>query len=338
MRNIYISIIKVVDKVGVMDLEQRREIWETFNIMTQGDVSAQMKRFRLALECIKKLETRIQENTLLDKTRKDLNVLINSIDGEIDEQACKKKLCKICDFCQTKIHETDDFLIGYFQQAIEHMIQILEEDEPLLLSEYELTKIDEELEIEETDTAYCVAILWKYLKEKALEVERKKLEKEFWLWYVQTAASIQGVPLNYISEKTDEARESDGNKRELVIESLGGFVKAINYEFKYENGQKGDKVIILNVLNMNDDDTCPICGQKGNYYGPFRGRIKLGQLKGWKVEFIIKEKYYHCMNPLCREGYVPKKKVGYKEMIANFKYLTGSSENKKKLSELFERI
>ena len=46
------------------------------------------------------------------------------------------------------------------------MIQILEEDEPLLLSEYELTKIDEELEIEETDTAYCVAILWKYLKRK----------------------------------------------------------------------------------------------------------------------------------------------------------------------------
>ena len=79
MKNIYLSIIKVVDKVGVMDLEQRREIWESFNIMTQGDVSAQMKRFRLALECVKKLETRIQENTLLDKTRKDLNVLINSI-------------------------------------------------------------------------------------------------------------------------------------------------------------------------------------------------------------------------------------------------------------------
>lgn len=77
--------------------------------------------------------------------------------------------------------------------------------------------------------------------------------------------------------------KSDGDKRELVIESLDGVVKAINYEFKYENGQKGDKVIILNVLNMNDDDTCPICGQKGNYYGPFRGRIKLGQLKGWKV-------------------------------------------------------
>ena len=42
MKNIYLSIIKVVDKVGVMDLEQRREIWESFNIMTQGDVSAQM--------------------------------------------------------------------------------------------------------------------------------------------------------------------------------------------------------------------------------------------------------------------------------------------------------
>lgn len=56
MRNIYLSIIKVVDKVGVMDLEQRRKIWESFNIMTQGDVSAQMKRFRLALECIKKCD------------------------------------------------------------------------------------------------------------------------------------------------------------------------------------------------------------------------------------------------------------------------------------------
>lgn len=56
MRNIYLSIIKVVEKVGVMDLEQRRKIWESFNIMTQGDVSAQMKRFRLALECVKKCD------------------------------------------------------------------------------------------------------------------------------------------------------------------------------------------------------------------------------------------------------------------------------------------
>lgn len=56
MKNIYLSIIKVVEKVGVMDLEQRRKIWESFNIMTQGDVSAQMKRFRLALECVKKCD------------------------------------------------------------------------------------------------------------------------------------------------------------------------------------------------------------------------------------------------------------------------------------------
>ena len=338
MKNIYLNIMKKADKTGVINLKQRKEIWKEFDVVTSDGETGQMKRFRLAFECVKKIEEGIQEDSPLATVRKDLETLIGILDEGDNGQGYQESLRKICAFCKKEVEETDDFVVGYFQQAIEHMIEILEEDEPLLTSEYESAVKDDKLEIGEADTSYCAAIVWKYLDEGASESKRKRLEREFWLWYVRTAASIQGVQVDYVPEKADESAASDEDNQGVVINSLDDFVKAVNYEFQYEDNKREDKLITLSVLNLNEDDTCPFCGQKGRYYGLFRGLMKFGQIKGWKLQFKIKEKYYHCTNPACKEGYVPKKKVGYKEMMANFKYLTGNAENKKRLCEMFEKM
>lgn len=338
MKNIYLNIIKKADKTGVVNLKQRKEIWKDFDVVTSDGVTARMKRFRLAFECIRKVASGIREDTPLSAVRKDLEYLIGILDEAGNRQGYQETMEKLCSYCREEVEETDDFVVGYFQQAIEHMIQILEEDEPLLTPEYELAVKDEKLEIEETDTSYCAAIVWKYLDEGASESKRKRLEREFWLWYVQTAASIQGVQIDYVPDKADENEEGNGDNQAAVINSLDEFVKAISYEFKYESGERDDKLITLNVLSLNEDDTCPFCGQNGSYYGLWRGLTKLGQIKGWKVQLKVKENYYHCTNPSCKEGYVPQKKVGYKEKMANFKYLIGNAENKKRLCEMFEKM
>lgn len=338
MKNIYLNIMKKADKTGVVNLKQRKEIWKDFDVVTSDGVTAQMKRFRLALECIKKVADGIREDTPLSAVRKDLDTLIGVLDEGGSRQGYQETVEGIYSYCREEVEETDDFVVGYFQQAIEHMIEILEEDEPLLTTEYESAVKDEKLEVEETDTSYCAAIVWKYLDEGTSESKRKKTEREFWLWYVRTAASIQGVQIDYVPEKADESAEGDGENQAVVINSLDEFVTAISYEFRYESSVRDDKLITLNVLSLNEDDTCPVCGQKGSYYGLFRGLTKLGQMKGWKVQLKVKENYYHCTNPSCKEGYVPKKKVGYKETMANFKYLTGNAENKKRLCEMFEKM
>lgn len=340
MQSLYLALMEEVKRIGVLKLVLRKEIWKNFDCsLSEETMQTKAKRLQLALECLKKIINEQKEVDKLYFLKKDVETLIDVLEVSGKEQDYNKIYEKICLSCEKEIATTDNFIVAYLQQAIRHTIQIAQEDEPLIMQEDESIMDDNNLEVEELDTSYCACMILKYQNMCTTEIERGRIEKGFWMWYVREAAYIQGIEIECDEYFTNETEKKVGEMEKDTIDSLDEFVKKISFDYEFYRAEKNNNVMTLEVLNLNDNDICPTCGQISNRSKAFWGLMKLGKIGDWKVQLKIKEHLYYCDNQLCKEyNFVPKEKIDYKEKMANFSYLKSIPENKEKICMLFDSI
>lgn len=340
MQSLYLALMEEVNRVGVLKLDLRKEIWKDFDCsLYEETMPTKAKRLCLALKCLKKIINEQREMDELYFFKKDVETLIQILESGSKEQGYKEIYEKICLSCEKEITATDNFIVGYLQQAIKHTIQIAEEDEPLLMQEYESVMEDDSLEVEELDTSYCACMIWKYRNMYTTEIEHERAEKEFWMWYVKEAAYIQGIGIECNEYFTNETEKRVGKIDDGRVDSLEEFVKIISRDYEFFRAEKNSNIITLEVLNLNDNNICPTCGKISTRSKAFWGMMKLGKIGDWKVQLKIKEHLYYCDNQLCKEySFLPKEKIDYKEKMANFAYFKGISENVEKVCMLFDNM
>ncbi len=149
----------------------------------------------------------------------------------------------------------------------------------LIAQRYELAITDGNLEINETDTSYDTSIVWKYQDECASKFERKRKERQFWLWYIRKAAEIQGIEVNDIPEESCAIENCNKNLQEIEITSLENFVGQVSCDYKFISAEKKKHTVILKVFDVNKDNKCPTCGHIATRSEEFWGRMDLGMIE-----------------------------------------------------------
>lgn len=89
-------------------------------------------------------------------------------------------------------------------------------------------------------------MIYKYEDESADENARKQREADFWIWYLETLAQIQGTTLLrdiHFQPKTEVVDFS-------LISTVEQLVKAISYEFDYLSHEVKDDMITIQVFNL----------------------------------------------------------------------------------------
>lgn len=339
MEYIYNEFIKKIEGTGMLSLAHRKEIWKRFGKGSDDIMSGKEKRFQLALACVRKVNDALLESIPLYEIKENVNELLDLLEDETGDADYDEAHDEVFTFCEELVQTTDSFVAGYFQQAIEHLVEMRECDEPLLEQGYDSVTRDETLEVEETDTSYGTSIVWKYQDECASKPERKRKERQFWIWYVKKAAEIEGIAVNDTAEESCESESCDYNMQEIEINSLEDFVGQVSCDYKFISAGKKKHTVRLKVFNLNRDDRCPVCGQTAVYPEEFWGCMDLGMIEDWKIELSVRENLYHCENPLCqRNQFFPRDTDSYIERVANFTYIRNIHGMKEKLCEMFESI
>jgi len=341
MENVYMVSLKKIEETGKLSLKQRKEIWKDFeNSSLEDEISAQEKRFQLALSCVKKAANELRENTPLYAMKEDIYTFINILEKDQDYDEI---FDEIHTYCDEEVEATENFVVAYFRQAMDHMLDIKVDDEALLEPRFASEINDAYLEVDDTDTSYGICNVLKYQDESASMEKRGKLEKDFWRWYVQKAANIQGIEANDIFSASDETIEVDDDgieerEQEVLVTSLAEFVEKIDYNFRFIEAKKEKDTIILEVKVLDNKNKCPKCGQEMVRQEEAWLGMNFGKLEGWKIRIEMCQYLYHCDNASCTmEAFFPAG-LDYSDRKANFTHITSNSKNRKKLSELFKNI
>ena len=175
-------------------------------------------------------------------------------------------------------------------------------------------------------------MIYKYEDESADENARKQREADFWIWYLETLAQIQGTTLLrdiHFQPKTEVVDFS-------LISTVEQLVKAISYEFDYLSHEVKDDMITIQVFNLKNGAYCPTCHQFSNRVKfDYGGIMKLGKIKGISIRLYIKNNVYFCDNKACEEeSFMCQSKVDYKERMANYKQMVKTLGNKRVLEIL----
>ncbi|MDE7272256.1 MAG: hypothetical protein K2N95_04215 [Lachnospiraceae bacterium] len=339
MEYIYNKFIEKIEETGMLSLIHRKEIWKRFGKSSDDFTSGKEKRFQLALACVRKVNDALLESIPLYEIKETVNELLDLLEDETGERDYDEAYDEVFTFCEELVQTTDSFVAGYFQQAIEHLIEIKERDEPLIAQRYESVTKDETLEVDETDTSYGTSIVWKYQDECASKLERKRKERQFWIWYVRKAAEIEGIAVNVTAEESCEGESCEQNMQEIEINSLEDFVGQVSCDYKFISAGKKKHIVTLKVYNLNHDDRCPICGQTAANPKEFWGSMDLGMIEDWKIELSVREHLYYCENPLCQKNqFFPRDTDSFIERVANFTHIRNIHGMKEKLCEMFESI
>lgn len=339
MEYTYSELIKEIEETGTLSLAHRKEIWKSFGMGSDDLTSGKEKRFRLASACVRKVNDALLEDIPLYEIKGTVNELLDLLEDETGEGDYDEARDEVFTFCEELVQTTDSFVAGYFQQAVEHLVEITESDEPLLEQRYELATKDGNLEWDETDTSYGMSIVWKYQDECASKFERKRKERQFWLWYVRKAAEIEGIVVNDTAEESCEIEDCDKGMQEIVINSLDDFVGQVSCDYKFISAERKKHIVRLNVLNLNDDNKCPICGQAAADSKEFWGSMDLGMIGDWKIELHMRDHLCYCKNPLCqKDQFFPKNTDSFIERVANFTHIRNIDGMKEKLCAMFEGI
>lgn len=334
MEELFYECIEEVEATGALNLLKRKQIWkECETVSHEQNVNSRKVRKQLAIECIKKIIKDWNINSMPETIKNNLTILIQ----EIERKAEFKNSLEIFRLeCEKEIIEKDNFCIAYLQQAVKHLIKIVNDDEPLLSQEYNTIDSDEKLDFDELDTSYCCCITWKYQMIQSNEFERRNRERTFWIWYIEKAADIQGKKIEYRSKLINAHKIEEKKKCERKIRTIEEFTKEINGDFEYIGCEKKSKIVTISVLNLYDNPICPVCGQIANRNKDFIGMAEMGKIKNWKVQFKVKERLYFCDNTECDKiNFISKSPCDYKEKKANFINIKSIPENEEVINELF---
>ena len=340
MENIYNEFIKEIEETGMLSLIHRKEIWKSFGKSSEDDItSGKEKRLQLAFACVRKVNDALLESVPLYEIKETVNELLDLLEDETGERDYEETYDEVFTFCEELVETTDSFVAGYFQQAIDHLMEMRERDEPLIAQRYELATDDWNLELDETDTSYGMSIVWKYQDECASKFERKRKERQYWIWYVRKAAEIEGIVVNDIVEESSAVEDCNKNMQEIVINSLDDFVRQVSCDYKFVSAEKKKHIMTLNVLNLNHDNKCPFCGQIAANSKDFVGEMDLGMVEDWEIKLHIQEHLYDCENPLCqRNQFFSRNTDSFIERVANFTHIRSIHGMKEKLCTMFENI
>lgn len=312
MEDIYVQAIQEIEDTGKLLLMTRQLL-----------CAKQKERNKLALFSMEKILSEWPDSIYpKNKVAEILTYMKNHGQEEWNHSQIMNDLLEDI---QNVLKTHEHFMLGYLYQAFAYMIQNESHDN-------HKNNNDEDLEYEELDTIYCACMIYKYEDESANENARKQREADFWIWYLQTLAQIQGTTLLrdiHFEPKTEAVDFS-------LISTVEELVKAISYEFDYLSHEVKDDMITIQVFNLKNGAYCPTCHQFSNRVKfDYGGIMKLGKIKGISIRLYIKNNVYFCDNKACEEeSFMCQSKVDYKERMANYKQLVKTLGNKRILEIL----
>lgn len=325
MEKFWKNLMTEIEHTGELKPISRERIWKCLESNPFSASGTNLYR-ELEKKCLRKVENSWQDyfpipTELMDKSKEIFRKIFDNLTIPQQELEEFRKLCM-------DVNDNNNFYVSYLFQAIQYFTWNLSSNKKVLTNEA-LTNGD--LEFSELDTCYCSCMMWKNQDIGAEDSLRKKLELEFWEWYIKEAASLQGEDIyNYVICPQILLKSR-------TINNIEDFVKSISYELDYIKHEKTDnKKLLIFVREKGEGSECPRCGVFSNHVNAnLTGREKLGKVNGWIIEFKLCTSIYYCDNLECSEKYFPTHiEVGHNEKVANF--LSILQSEKGKVCEMFE--
>ena len=263
-----------IRETGRLNLPTRQKLWLSYGPMEWEEETAEQPpcaltkglRTRLALSsaCARKVlpiwSTALPEDKLPQET---LSLTQRYLEGNASPEALKQAFSVSGDLINDLGNEGSNYIAVVAGLAALHTALLALVDEPLLYANYIGTR-DQELEIYDWDSAYLACLAYSWTQPEWDKNQRAVKELEFWVWYLEQAAGLGGLPgfrfpnVEKVKQKFQEhLPASHPLPDETTLESFVEFVTGGTYVTHYIHA---DGTVTLITTGVVEEAVCPACG------------------------------------------------------------------------------
>lgn len=266
--------VREIRETGRLDLSTRQKLWLSYGPMEWEEETAEQPpctlttglRTRLALAeaCARKVlpiwSAAFPEDKLPQET---LSLTQRYLEGNASPEALKQAFSVSGDLINDLGNEGRDSVSVTAGLVALHTALLALVDEPLLYTNY-LGAQDRELDIYDWDSAYLACLAFSWAQPEWDKNQRTVKELEFWVWYLEQAAELGGLPgfqfpdAEKVKQEVQERLPaSPPLLEETTLESFVEFVTGGTYVTHYIHA---DGTVTLFTTGIVEETVCPICG------------------------------------------------------------------------------